>query len=84
MNDPIEPDGSSCKGRCRLAGKALGEDTALAIARASDPKVGTGFGTNPMLKQNDRAAVYCFHLKVHRSSRITRQAALSGSIKAEM
>jgi hypothetical protein len=25
-------------------------------ARASDPKVGTGFGTNPMLKQNDRAA----------------------------
>jgi hypothetical protein len=24
--------------------------------RASDPKVGTGFETNAMLKQNDRAA----------------------------
>jgi hypothetical protein len=28
----------------------------IATARASDPKVGTGFGKNPILKQEDRAA----------------------------
>ena len=43
-----------------ISGTRLGATGALAgmqpAVRASDPKVGTGFGKNPMLKQRDRAA----------------------------
>jgi hypothetical protein len=33
-----------------------GRPFALIGTRASDPKVGTGFGKNPMLKQKDKSA----------------------------